>query len=328
MSRRIHILQGFSAAGCFAQAIHPKPEDVLVNDDVLSCGPLPPFQSVEQWTNLRGTYWDTVLPGDLPPPSAFNSDFLATVLGLQDADSIVVWLGIGLAEQLLLAWVVHLLRFTGSQAQVSVVQFTRVSKRNMGVWGLALLNPDQIQEHPPIESLSADARIELDHWWVAVSSADPARLLSVLSVVPTSLPHFRTSLEQIVLRYPDHQTGLGRWDFELLKYAKEKGPKVTRVIGETIGWNFDADLVGDAYLFWRLRRLGDSDLAHPLVALSGDPYNMRDCKVAVTQAGELVLAGRANAIELNGIDDWVLGVHLDSRQGPVWYQKKGTLVSG
>jgi hypothetical protein len=57
-----------------------------------------------------------------------------------------------------------------------------------------------------------------------------------------------------------------------------KGPKVTRVIGETMGLNFDADLAGDAYVFWRLRGLGSSDLAHPLVALSGDPYDMRDCQ--------------------------------------------------
>jgi hypothetical protein len=54
---------------------------------------------------------------------------------------------------------------------------------------------------------------------------------------------------------------------------------------------------------------------------------MRDCEVAITEAGELVLAGRANAIELNGIDDWVFGIHLDSRQGSVWYRKGNTLVS-
>ena len=309
------------------QAIHPKPEDVLVNDDVLSCGPLLLFRSVEQWTNLRGTYWDTVLPGDFSPPSQFNRDFLATLLDLRDADSIVVWIGIGLAEQLLLAWIVHLLRFSGSQAQVSVVQFTRAGKRNMDVWGLGLLNPEQIREHPPIEPLTADALTELNHCWAAVSSADPAQFLSVISNGPTCVPHFKSSLEQIIRRYPDHQTGLGRWDFELLKYTKEMGPKVTRVIGETAGLNFDADLVGDPYLFWRLRRLGASDLAHPLVALSGDPYNMRDCEVAITEVGELVLAGRANAIELNGIDDWVLGVHLDSSQGSVWYRKRSTLVS-
>lgn len=53
---------------------------------------------------------------------------------------------------------------------------------------------------------------------------------------------------------------------------------------------------------------------------------MRNCQVALTEAGESVLAGRANAEGLNGIDDWVLGVHLDSERGSVWYQKAGTLV--
>jgi len=39
---------------------------------------------------------------------------------------------------------------------------------------------------------------------------------------------------------------------------------------------------------------------------------MRDCDVTLTDAGHEVLTGRANAIDLNGIDDWILGVHLVS----------------
>jgi hypothetical protein len=78
----------------------------------------------------------------------------------------------------------------------------------------------------------------------------------------------------------------------------------------------------------RLRRLGAPDIAQPLVRLSGDPTSIRDCEVALTHAGELVLNARANAIELNGIDDWVLGAHLDSKQGRVWYRKDGALVGG
>jgi hypothetical protein len=38
--------------------------------------------------------------------------------------------------------------------------------------------------------------------------------------------------------------------------------------------------------------------------------------------------GTRNAVELNGIDDSVLGVHLDSKQGTVWYRKDGELVAG
>jgi Domain of unknown function (DUF1835) len=134
--------------------MHPKPGDLLVNDDVLSCGPLPPFQSPEQWTSLRGAFWDSVAPSESPPPSEFNSDFLETALALRDTDSLVLWLGVGAAEQLLLAWVVHLLKFSGSRAQVSVVQFTRVGRHNMDVWGLRpLISPSLslgYQATPPV----------------------------------------------------------------------------------------------------------------------------------------------------------------------------------
>jgi len=54
---------------------------------------------------------------------------------------------------------------------------------------------------------------------------------------------------------------------------------------------------------------------------------MRGCEVALTETGDAVLAGRANAVKLNGIDDWVLGVHLDAAHGSVWYRKDGALVA-
>src|SRR6266581_2745178 len=94
------------------------------------------------------------LRSDDPPNPCFTR--------LRDTDSIVLWIGVGAAEQLLLAWVVHLLKFSGSRAQVSVVQFTRAGKRNMDVWRLGLLNPDQIEHHPPVEQLSSEAIAELE----------------------------------------------------------------------------------------------------------------------------------------------------------------------
>jgi hypothetical protein len=61
--------------------------------------------------------------------------------------------------------------------------------------------------------------------------------------------------------------------------------------------------------------------------MSGDLHSMRNCEVVLTDVGESVLATQANAVELNGINDWILGVHLDSKSGSVWYQKDGTLVA-
>jgi hypothetical protein len=39
------------------------------------------------------------------------------------------------------------------------------------------------------------------------------------------------------------------------------------------------------------------------VTLSGDPDNVRSWEVALTDASEAVLAGGANAVDLNGADD-------------------------
>ena len=61
--------------------------------------------------------------------------------------------------------------------------------------------------------------------------------------------------------------------------------------------------------------------------LPSDPTSLRDCEVVLTEAGESVLVARANAVELNGIDDWMLGVHLDSKRRSVWYQMDGTLAT-
>ena len=325
MSRIAHVIQGLSAAKSFSQAMNPEPGELLVNDDVLSCGPLPPFRSIEEWVRLREEYWDSFGPSEEQRP--FNRDLLANTQALRELDSIVVWAGVGAAEQLVLAWMVQLLKLIGSRAKLHVVQFTRAGEDNEVVWGLGSLNPDELKNHPPAEPLSAETLLELERLWERVTSPNPAGFLAVLSDEMAHLPYGRASLRRLIHRYPDYRTGLGRWETELLQRTKEKGPRALRVVARVIERNFDADLVGDLFLVDRLYRLANPYLAHPLLALSGDTHDVRKCQVALTDAGEAVLAARANAVELNGIDDWILGVHLDSENGSVWYHKEGTLVT-
>jgi hypothetical protein len=165
--------------------MNPQPGELLVNEDVLSCGPLLPLRSIEEWARLREAYWDSVASCDDQRP--FNRDLLANSEGLRDADSVTLWLGIGAAEQLLLAWTVKLLKLIGSRAQIHVVQFTVFGKHkipawaNAPAWGVGLLNPEQIKHHPPATPVPAAAILELEHLWEGVTSIDPSALLSVLS---------------------------------------------------------------------------------------------------------------------------------------------------
>ncbi len=103
----------------------PKPGELIVCHDVLSCGSLPPFESFEQWFGVRHAFWRTVWDGhDEPLLTGFHTKLPVNEATLRLADSITVWLGVGAAEQLLLAWIAQLLKFTRSRAKLSVVQYT------------------------------------------------------------------------------------------------------------------------------------------------------------------------------------------------------------
>ena len=114
---------------------------------------------------------------------------------------------------------------------------------------------------------------------------------------------------------------------ELLNHSQAHGPKVASVIAHTMTSNAEhLDPVGDLYLLARLRGLADSHLPHPALELTGDLSCIRGCEVRVTVTGEDVLSGRRNFVELNGVDDWVGGVHLDSGTGAVWFRRGEELV--
>ncbi len=52
---------------------------------------------------------------------------------------------------------------------------------------------------------------------------------------------------------------------------------------------------------------------------------MRECEVNLTSFGQKVLAGEANHVQENGIDDWVGGVHL-SAEGSITFREGDYLI--
>ena len=76
------------------------------------------------------------------------------------------------------------------------------------------------------------------------------------------------------------------------------------------------------------QRLADVKVPHPLLIVAGEPRTLRGTSVQLTPDGEKVLAGEGNAVEWNGINDWIAGVHVDSDSGRVWFHKDRTLIAG
>ena len=86
--------------------------------------------------------------------------------------------------------------------------------------------------------------------------------------------------------------------------------------------------MGDTTFFAILARMASARV--PLVAIDGDgAADPRHHRIAITDAGLAVLAGRADHVRLNGVDAWRGGVHLTGSDASPWRWdiERETLVS-
>jgi hypothetical protein len=322
----VHVILGDSAAGIFRRAFGRVGERLVIDRDVLCCGPTPHCESLDAWCSMRLAFWSGMpAPSDeLPNAAAFG--LLDAREGLLEAERITIWAATSLSEQLFITYVLHRAEQWGIDFNhIHLVQFE--TNRGARVLGMGHLNEQRMSEHPeprPIVegSLLRDYRAA----WSALTSPDPMLTAQFSETHPAANAWIRQAMQLMLRRFPDKRSGLPWWDSVLLNHTRSRGPSAARVIGESIvsTWD-DADLVGDLYLFGRLLRLGDSRLPAPLLEITGDRTNMREVGVTLTPFGLDVLEGKTSNYPTNPIEDWVAGVRLSSRDGALWFNEGGAL---
>lgn len=323
----VHLISGDSAAGTFRAAFRVQ-DRLLVEQDVLSCGPTPRCDDLEKWSEQRREYWASLVPGlideHVPSPIAL----VKNVSRLRDAERIFIWAATGVSEQLFIAFVFHLIRLTGADAErVSLVRFETLPNRRARVTGMGELDPEQMGNSPePLPASREDTRSYLAAW-DALTAPDPVSMERFSETNPLANEWLKQAMQLMLRRFPDKQTGLPHWDFKLLENVRRNGPHAPRIIGYTMAenWN-DGDLVGDWYLFGRLLRMGDERLPKPLLALSGDRQDMRSTTAVLTAFGESVLDGGELSYPTNPIEEWAAGIRLSSRDNLVWLREGERLI--
>jgi hypothetical protein len=313
----VHVVPGESAEDSLKTALGEADGHLVVGlHDPLSCGPLPHTTSLVEWASVRKQFWTEVIGEDPLEPVGILPDQEV----LRSAQRITIWLGNGLSDQLALPWLWWLLDLLSvSSERVRVIQFPLDFAPRHRTPSLGMLSPELILQHPSARHLEADEANELRIAWSAITDPDPTALSAV---VDQGRSYLRQCLSRLAWRYPHSSTGLNFWERALLQNVEQHGPKAAYVVGHTLaGPGWDADPIGDGWLLWRLRRL--STLPVPLVRLLGDLDTLRGTRVELLPAGSKVLEGATNLLDVNPIDDWVGGVHLDSRTGGTWVTSAG-----
>lgn len=323
----LHLVLGDSAAGTFTRVFFVR-DRLLIDQDVLSCGPTLPCTDLTTWNQRRLDYWTSFVPGNFGEHVQSRFNLIDNAARLKDAERVHVWGATGVSEQLFIAFAVQLMKLVGGDVErLALVPFERVGTKR--VVGLGELDEAQMREHPEPKALNVD---EIQHYlnaWAALTSADPQDLVNFARDHADANSWLKLAMRLMTRRYPDKRTGLTYWDHALLSRVEKFGPAVSHVIGYTMAETFQfGDVVGDWYLFGRVLRLGSAVNPKPLLELSGDQLNIRNTEAKLTKFGEDVLAGRASNYPDNPIDDWAAGVKLSSADGTLWFNDGGKLVRG
>jgi len=155
--------------------------------------------------------------------------------------------------------------------------------------------------------------------WQAATAPTPDALVSWLTAPHVGELPIWAAVKSRLERFPDRRSGLNRWQRLVLDAVRVHTPKSARIIAEIISNHYgELDSPGDGHLFDMLLALDQVSCPHPLVQSTGDRAAIRSTTMEITAFGRKVLAGEANHIVANGVDQWVGGVHLDSASGYVW----------
>jgi hypothetical protein len=322
----LHVILGDSAGGIFTRVFFAQ-DRLLIDQDVLSCGPTPRCDDLVAWSKQRFDYWSFV-PGNVGEHVHSRFNLVDNAQRLADAECVNIWAATGVSEQLFIAFTVHLVKLVGGDpGKIALVECEMMNGRR--IIGLGELNEAQMRAAPEPKPMQEDVAQQYLNAWAALTSPDPMLLSGFAREHPEANRWLKLALQLMTRRFPDKRKGLSYWDHALLSRVEQRGPEVSRIIGYTMAETFgQGDLVGDWYLFGRMLRLADARNPSPLLTLSGDQLSIRNTEAALTPFGAEVLKCAASNYPTNPIEDWAAGVRLSSEEGALWFNDGGKLIKG
>ena len=293
--KQLHIVDGESTGGSLRVAGFHKDGYLLPWRDSLDSGPVPRGLTLRHLSRLRSRFWTG------KSTTAFDQRD-AALARHADYEEIVLWFGATPVCQLSL---IQLLAWLGERGRIKQ-GLSLVSA--YGGW----LRPEQLLQAYAARQPVTSAQKRLGgRAWLAFCSPSPRALSRLLTTDLRPLPETRDTITFMLQEYPERHSGLSRLERKLLRTVTSLGVTAPAF---AIGPPLRTDLVGDGLLFDMLRTFVRA--RHPLLRFAEpftgklDSYQFNGSKITVTDAGQRVLAGKADHVALNGINRWIGGVHL------------------
>lgn len=321
-SKVLHIVNGDTVAETLKQGVVEG--DILVWREIYSEGPVFADQADSAALAFRASSLEQTLgiPSDLFIPGCEAQE--RQLAGFQKYDEIVLWFEYDLFDQTMLC---YLLDWFSKQS----LGRTKLHLLCIGSFpgvdhfrGLGQLSAGQLKTLSGTWSPVSRQELELgSRAWKAFTASDPCQLAKLLQEDCSALPFLKEAFTFHLSRFPSVQNGLGNVEQTTLRQLAEgidRPFELFRRVGEQTDWFGMGDIQ-----FWSiLRSMAQGPM--PLLRLegaaafpgfSGPTPEFGSSRLILTETGRSVLDGTLDWMTVQGINNWLGGVHLHSGS-PDW----------
>ena len=300
----LHIVNGDATAEPLRRS--GVPGTVAVWAEVLHEGPVPADIDDPGWRETRARFLAKHgYIGYEDARSTFDA-WNGALESFAEHEELVLWLEHDLFDQLLLIhhleWFARRERGRTRFSLICIDRFPGIEPFH----GLGQLNPRQLASLFGSQREISPAQLALGRRaWRAFTADDPMEMQRLLDEDTSALPFLDGALRRLLEEFPALDTGLPRTERHALEALRE-GPHSKIGLFRAVQRREERVFMGDSTFWNRLEAMAHG--RWPLIAM--------DDEVSITDAGQRVLDGTLDWVEMGGIDRWIGGVHLAGTRVP------------
>jgi hypothetical protein len=311
--RALHIRCGNDIQ--YALAVAGFNGDFLVFADPYVHGPVPETQTLQEFLRIRAAY---ISSDNNPPYEQVLKELTRNYKDLEmarDYDAVYLWFEHDSYDQLIMA---KLLDFFSDAAarpallkMINITHFPGVKIFN----GIGQLPPAAMRVLWDMFNDVTPAQLAIGQQaWAAIRSPAPQALQALVATGTPALPTMAPALERHLRQLPSVRNGLNLTENLTLQILDEKGPMHAARLFSWYNHHYEPlTFMGDSGYWHVLEDLATA--GHAAISLDKQGDKPTQWQVALTTTGSDLLNNRADWLELNHIDRWVGGIHIDTNTG-------------
>lgn len=286
--------------------------DFLVFPDPYVHGPVPQTATFEEYIQIRANYLSS---DNNPPYEEVIENLTQSYQYLEKArnyDAVYLWFEHDSYDQLTVAKLLDF--FSAPDKRPPIVKIINITQFP----GVKIFNG--IGQLPPVamrvlwdkfKDITPEQYTIGQQAWTALQSSTPQALRDLIATGTPELPTMAIALDRHLKQLPCKQNGLNLTENLTLQILKEKGSmNAARLFGWYTNHYEPLTFMGDT-IYWQVLK-GLASAKHPAIVLDQQGDKPKQWQIKINDIGYKLLMGKADWLELNNIDYWVGGIHIDT----------------